>query len=282
MSGMRGAYATGSIRTVELARAESGATAADVALRCAGVASGIMREAYGSASVSGVKGRGNVVTETDLAVERAVMEVLQSEFPGHAILSEETAGATRSDGWMWVVDPVDGTKNFSRGIPHFGFNLALCRAHEPLLGVTANPMTGEVFVAERGQGARLGTTRVTVSDCPSVADAVVAIDMGYDAGRGARQLELACHLWPGMQSLRTSGSAALGFAYVAAGKWDIYVHSDLQPWDIAAGLILVRAAGGVVRERSGAEASLYSRAVVAANPAVAADFERLSAGLTWE
>ena len=241
-----------------------------------------MREAYGRASVSGVKGRGNVVTETDLAVEQAVMATLREEFPGHAILSEETAGSTRSGGWMWVVDPVDGTKNFSRGIPHFGFNLALCFANEPVLGVATHPMTGEVFAAEIGRGATRDGQPMTVSDCPSVAEAVVAIDMGYDAGRGMRQLELARHLWPGMQSLRTSGSAALGFAYVAAGKWDIYVHSDLQPWDIAAGLILVREAGGVVRERSGAEATLYSRAVIAANPTVAADFEQLASGMPWE
>jgi fructose-1,6-bisphosphatase/inositol monophosphatase family enzyme len=106
--------------------------------------------------------------------------------------------------------------------------------------------------------------------------------MGYNAERAAKQLDLAAHLWPGMQSLRTSGSAALGFAYVAATKWDIYVHSDLQPWDVAAGLILVREAGGVVRDRTGAEATLFSRETVAASEPVWADFDRLSRGLAWE
>ena len=266
---------------MDLPIAASGASAAEVALHCAEAASTIMREAFGIASVSGVKGRGNVVTETDLASERAVMAILREEFPDHAILSEETAGTTRSDGWMWVIDPIDGTKNFSRAIPHFGFNLALCFANEPLVGVATHPMVNETYLAVSGEGTTLNGRRVAVTDCPTVAEAVVAIDMGYDAERAARQLQLARHLWPGMQSLRTSGSAALGFAFVAAAKWDIYVHSDLQPWDIAAGLILVREAGGVVRDRTGAEATIYSREAVATNQTLHANFAELAAGLPW-
>jgi len=260
----------------------SGASAVAVAHDCAEAASAIIRQGFGAAQLAGVKGRGNVVTETDLEAEQIVLSMLRHEFPGHAVLSEETAGDVRSDGWMWVVDPLDGTKNFSRGIPHFGFNIALCFAGRAVLGLTAHPLLRDVFLSVEGTGAAMNLNPVSVSECQSVMDAVVAIDMGYDAERGARQLDLARHLWPGMQSLRTSGSAALGFAYVAAGKWDIYVHSDLQPWDIAAGLALVREAGGVVHDRTGAEATIYSREAVAACPAVLADFERLAHGLPWE
>jgi fructose-1,6-bisphosphatase/inositol monophosphatase family enzyme len=260
----------------------SGASAVAVAHDCAEAASAIIRQGFGAAALAGVKGRGNVVTETDLEAERIVLSMLGSEFPAHAILSEETAGDVRSDGWMWVVDPLDGTKNFSRGIPHFGFNIALCFGSRPVLGLTAHPLLRDVFLSVEGTGAAMNLNPVSVSECASVMDAVVAIDMGYDAERGARQLDLARQLWPGMQSLRTSGSAALGFAYVAAGKWDIYVHSDLQPWDVAAGLALVREAGGVVHDRTGAEATIYSREAVAANPLVLADFERLAHGLPWE
>lgn len=241
----------------------------------------VIRGGYGKASLAGVKGRGNVVTETDFAAERATMDILRAEFPDHAILSEESAASTRSDGWMWVVDPLDGTKNFSRAIPHFGYNLALCFQSEPVLGITTHPLLGDVFVAEQGRGCTVNGASVAVSDSDSIADSVVSIDMGYDAERARYQLALAQHLWPGMQSLRTSGSAALGFAFVACGKWDIYVHSDLQPWDIAPGLILVREAGGEVRDRTGARATLFSREAVAANPAVSADFRAKSAGLAW-
>lgn len=267
---------------MELPFSRLGATASEVAGLCSDAACAAIREGYGRATVSGVKGRGNVVTETDLAAETAVMALLAEHFPDHAILSEETAASTRSDGWMWVIDPLDGTKNFSRGIPHFAFTLALCHDSEPVVALTEHPLLGDRFVAVAGKGVTLNGTPVTVGDAATVFDSVVALDMGYDSGRAARQLELAQRLWPGMQSLRISGSAALGFAYLSGGRWDIFVHSDLQPWDVAAGLLLVREAGGVVTNRDGTPATIESRAVVAANPGVHADFLRLAAGMPWE
>ncbi len=227
----------------------SGATTVEVGMRCADAANEVIRRGYGNASLAGTKGRGNIVTETDFAAEQAVMAILREEFPEHSILSEESASDTRSDGWMWVIDPLDGTKNFSQAIPHFAFNLALCLNSDPVYGLTTHPLLDDRFVAIKGEGCTLNGRAVTVSARGTVADSVVAFDMGYDAGRAARQLALAAQLWPGMQSFRIPGSAALGFAFVAASKWDLYVHSDLQPWDVAAGLILVREAGGVVRDR---------------------------------
>jgi fructose-1,6-bisphosphatase/inositol monophosphatase family enzyme len=266
---------------VDLPISTSGADAPAVALQCADVANRIIETGFGQAAVAGVKGRGNVVTETDLAVERAVTALLAREFPNHAVLSEETAAGTRSDGWMWVVDPLDGTKNFSRAIPHFAFTIALCYASEPVIGLTTHPLLGDTFMAIRGQGTTLNGRRVTVTDCATVRDAVVAVDLGYNDTRAGQQLATASHLWPGMQSLRVTGSAALGFAYLASGKWDIYLHSDLEPWDIAAGLILVREAGGVVTQRDGAPATIASRAVAAATPGVYADFITLAGHLPW-
>jgi myo-inositol-1(or 4)-monophosphatase len=278
---MREAYRRRSIAAVELPVGISGASAVEVAHRCAEAASAVIRTGYGSTALAGVKGRGNVVTETDFEAERIVLATLRQEFPQHAILSEETEGSTRSDGWMWVVDPLDGTKNFSRAIPHFGFNLALCVESQPVLAVTAHPLLRDVWLAVEGVGTALNGTPVSVSDVTTLADSVVAVDMGYDAPRGGHQLNLARALWPGMQSLRISGSAALGFAYVASGRWDIYVHSDLQPWDAAAGLLLVREAGGVVRDRTGAEATIYSREAVATNRDIHRDFEQRASGLPW-
>lgn len=259
----------------------SGADATAVALQCADAADRIIRAGYGQTALAGVKGRGNVVTETDLAVERAVTVILRQEFPGHAVLSEETAAGTRSDGWMWVVDPLDGTKNFSRGIPHFAFTIALCFDSEPVIGLTTHPLLGDTFLAVHGQGTTLNGHAVSVTDCATVKDAVVAVDLGYNDARAGQQLATASHLWPGMQSLRVTGSAALGFAYLAAGKWDIYLHSDLEPWDVAAGLILVREAGGLVMQRDGGAATIESRAVAAATPGVYADFVTLAGHLPW-
>lgn len=265
----------------DLPVSSSGKNAMDVARECAAEARALMREAFGKVSVSGVKGRGNVVTEVDLAIEQATIATLAREYPSHAVLSEETAAETRSEGWMWVVDPIDGTKNFSRGIPHFCFNIALCHDSVPLLGLTLQPLLDEEFAAVAGEGCTLNGAAVQVSDAETVQESVVAIDLGYDDGRAARQIELAAFLWPGMQGLRVPGSAALEFAFLAAGRWDLYLHSDLKPWDSAAGLILVREAGGIVTSRDGEEATIFSRATVAATPRVHADFMRLAGDRPW-
>jgi fructose-1,6-bisphosphatase/inositol monophosphatase family enzyme len=259
----------------------SGKPALQVARECAAEARDILRGGFGRTGIAGVKGRGNVVTEVDFAVERATIRRLEAEFPEHAVLSEETRAESRSEGWMWIIDPLDGTKNFSRGIPHFCFTLALCFAGEPLLGLTLQPILDEEYLAIAGGGTTLNGTPVTVSATQTVLDSVVAIDLGYDDRRGSLQLDLARHLFPGVQALRIPGSAAMGLAYVAAGRWDAFVHSALQPWDVAAGLLLIREAGGVVYDRDGKPASIFSEGVVAANPAVYQDFRRLAGSLPW-
>lgn len=265
----------------ELPTSSTGKSALEVARACAKAAGDVIRAGFGRVSVTATKGRGNVVTETDLAAERAVLEVLHREFPGHAVLGEETAATTRSDGWMWVVDPVDGTKNFSRGIPQFAFSLALCFDARPVLALTMQPILGEEFLALAGKGTTLNGVPVRVSGVESVRDSVFAMDLGYDDNRARLLLELALSIWPGMQSLRIPGSAALGLAHVAAGRFDLFLHSNLQPWDLAAGLLLVREAGGIVTERDGSEPTIFSEAVVAASPGVHADFLSLAGSRPW-
>jgi fructose-1,6-bisphosphatase/inositol monophosphatase family enzyme len=230
-------------------------------------------------AIAQTKGRGNIATTTDLEVEQAVTAILAQEYAEHTILAEETASEALTGGWMWVVDPIDGTKNFSRSIPHFGFALALCHEAEPVLALTLHPPTGDEFTAIQGEGSRLNSVDCRVSDVASVRDAVVALDMGYDDGAGAQQLATAGALWPGMQSLRIPGSAVLGPAFVAAGRWDLYIHRDLRPWDIAGGLLLVREAGGIATDFDGSPATIFSRAVICGTPGAHADFMRLAAGM---
>lgn len=260
----------------------TGKSAVEVARACAEAAGAIMREAFGHTGVSATKGRGNVLTEADLAVEQAVMDAIAREYPDHAVLSEETAAETHSDGWMWVVDPIDGTKNFSRGIPHFAFNLALCTNEIPVLALTLQPLTGEEWLSVAGEGCQLNGTPVRVSGCERVRDAVFAMDLGYDDAMAKLQIATVLGLWPGMQSLRVSGSAALGFAWAAAGRVDLYLQPNLFPWDIAPGLLHVREAGGLVLARDGGEATIRSQAVVAAPAPVAADFLALAADFPWQ
>src|SRR3990172_5059524 len=120
----------------QLPRSASGKTAAEVARACAREAGRIAMAAFGARQDVRVKGRGNVVTETDLAAERAILSALRQEYPDHAVLAEETAGQAPREGWLWVIDPLDGTHNFSRGIPYFATNIALCHDGEPLPALT--------------------------------------------------------------------------------------------------------------------------------------------------
>ncbi len=300
----------------DLPLSASGQTAADVARLCAREAGAIIMERFPGRGAGRrepmrpertMKGRGNFVTETDLACERAVLDILAREYPDHPVLSEETANGRRADdpaypvarpapapplagrpwrepvegGWLWVVDPLDGTHNFSQGIPQFAFNIALCRDGEPVLGLTFAPTTGEEFFAEAGGGLLVNGEPARVSATPALAQSVWGLDMGYDDARAARLIALLAEVWPGVQSVRVMGSAALGLAYAACGRYDLFVHHYLFPWDIAPGIVLVREGAGQIVGRDGEPITIYSEGVVAGAPGPVQDFLRRARGKAW-
>jgi myo-inositol-1(or 4)-monophosphatase len=265
----------------DLPLAWSGRTPLEVARGCAQEAARIVLDGLGKEQEVRAKGRGNLVTAADLASERAIHAILRDEYPDHSILSEETASTARGEGWMWVVDPLDGTRNYLSGIPIFCINIALCHNEEPLLALTFEPVRGEEFLALRGGGATLNGRPMRASTKESVMASVLAVDMGYDDARAARALSLVGELWPGMQSLRVIGSAALGLAYAACGRFDLFVHHMLYPWDIAAGILLVREAGGAVTDRDGGAIGMRSEGVIAGAPGAHADFLRLASERAW-
>ncbi len=267
---------TAPIRAEPLPVGASGATAIEVARRCAAAAEKLVREYFGHTQIA-FKGHRDVVTEADVAVERSILAILGDEFPAHAILSEETASDSWSDDWMWVCDPIDGTRNFSQGLPHFAFSLALCHGGLPVLGLTTQPLLGWEFLATRGGGLTLNGEPAAVSQRRTLAESVVSLDLAFDSNVGAAQLELARALWLGVQGIRVSGSAALGFAYAAAGLWDVYVHRSLKPWDVAAGIILVEEAGGSVTGMRGEAVDIRSIEAVGGTPPVVAELLALAA-----
>ncbi len=282
----------------------SGRSAEKVARLCAQEAGRVIMAAFGGRQEVRVKGRGNFVTEADLQAERAVTELLGAEYPDHAVLSEETAQGRvkgqgsgveepltpdpwpltpegQGPGWLWVVDPLDGTHNFSRGIPYFAFNVALCQGEEPLLALTYAPATGEEFFAVKGGGLSVHGQPARASGAGSLKECVLGIDLGYEDRRAARLIDLLAELWPGMQSVRVMGSAALGLAYAACGRYDLFVHHFLYPWDIAAGILQVGEGGGAIVDRDGGPAGIRSEGVVAGAPAAVDDFLRLAKGRPW-
>jgi fructose-1,6-bisphosphatase/inositol monophosphatase family enzyme len=275
----------------DLPLSTSGKTAAQVAHACAQRAGRIIMAAFpgltGVQSEVSIKGRGNFVTETDLAAEHATLDILRREYPDHHVLAEEAQHAespapgpeSRAE-WLWVVDPLDGTHNFALGIPHFAFSIALCRDREPVLGLTFAPATGEEYLAQQGQGLTVRGKPAHASRKERVEDGMLGIGLGYDDLRARRVLELATDLWP-MEGLRDMGSATLGFAYAASGRFDVFVHHSLYPWDVAAGIVLVREGGGAIVDRDGGAVSIDSEGAIAGAPRAVAELVERVKGRPW-
>ena len=227
------------------------------------------------------KGRGNLVTDVDLEAERRIFALLSAEFPSMGLLGEESSGELRSSGYTWIVDPLDGTRNYASGIPFFSVVVALALNGEVVAGVNYDPVREEMFHAERGRGAFLNDRPIRVSEKAALDQCILGMDMSYN-NEGARNgLEVVLSLWPGMQTARIMGSSALGLSYAAAGRYDLYFHHHLEPWDVAAGLLLIEEAGGVVTDRAGSRAGLYSDGLVGSSAALHAEFMRRTEGMAW-
>ena len=245
---------------------------AEQAVREAGAL--IMRHFHGEKCVSYKEGRNNIVTDVDLLAEQAMKDTLLAEYPDFGIMTEETEDIAGRSPYTWIIDPIDGTRNYAYGIPHFCVALALAQDEDIVLGLTYDPVRDELFSAQRGQGAFLNGTPVAVSSRASLTESLVGFDMGYSEEVGQEVLKVASALWPGVVSVRVTGSAALGLAYAACGRLDLYLHLFLYPWDIASGILLVREAGGVVTELDGHPVSIFSRSVIATSGAIHHDFIR--------
>ena len=266
---------------VRLPRSTSGRSAVQVARRIAREGGALARIANALPKEERSKGRGNVVTETDFAVEALVKGILAEEYPEQRLLSEETLSDTSPEGWVWVLDPVDGTRNFASAIPIFCINVALCLDGVTQIGLTYDALLREEFLAVRGRGLRVNGRPAAASAKQRVADSVVCFDTSFHDTRGRRVLEMMLALWPGVQAMRIVGSAALGLAYAACGRFDLYTQPSLQPWDIVASLLQVEEAGGRISDRDGAPATLFSDSVIAGGKSVHADFLKLTAGIPW-
>ena len=192
----------------------------------------------------------DIVTEADREVEAHIRGRLAAERPGDGFLGEETDAERGTTGITWVVDPIDGTVNYAYGIPAYAVSIAAVRGvpvpdqWEALAGAVFSPATGELFHAAQGGGAWLYGQRLAVNAEPSPAGALIATGFGYDPETHAGDLERVARVMPLARDLRRIGAASLDFAYVASGRFDGYFERGLQPWDHAAGALLVAEAGG--------------------------------------
>jgi myo-inositol-1(or 4)-monophosphatase len=217
-----------------------------------------------------VKGPGNFVSAADHRAEEILRQELGKARPGYGMLCEEGGRIEGTDKThTWIVDPLDGTTNFLHGIPQFSIAIALQRDDAIVAGVIYNPILDELFTAERGKGAFLNERRLRVAARTRLSDAVVACGLPhYGRGGLAEFRQEFAAVQENVAGLRRFGSAALDLAYVAAGRFDAYWERNLSPWDIAAGLLLVREAGGFATDLDGGDAMLVEGGVVAGNEAV--------------
>ena len=212
----------------------------------------------------------DLVTEADLASERLIVDSLRRHFPGHTILSEEGLGdlqrlAGESD-HLWLVDPLDGTVNYAHGLPVWGVSLALADAGRPVLAVSYDPVRDEMYWARRGEGAWCNGRRLHVSATGRLAQALVATGFAYRrATLEENNLREFNTMMPRVQGVRRAGAAVLDLAHVAAGRLDAYWEMFLQPWDWAAGWLLVEEAGGTVTDLRGGPWALSTGAIAASN-----------------
>jgi myo-inositol-1(or 4)-monophosphatase len=196
------------------------------------------------------KGIGNFVTAADLASETAIVAVLRNAFPDHAIVAEESHRENAYADCVWIIDPLDGTNNFLHGIPHFAVSIGYYERGQGILGMIAQPTTGDWYVAQQGLGAWRNGRPISVSAASQLRDAMIGCGFYYDRGRRMRATfdTLIDLFGAGIHGMRRMGAAALDLAYLACGQFDGFFEYQLSPWDFAAGAVLVAEAGGQVSD----------------------------------
>jgi myo-inositol-1(or 4)-monophosphatase len=214
-----------------------------------------------------IKGPGEFVSTADLRAEKVLRAELAKARPGYGFLMEESGASAGSDArHRWIVDPLDGTTNFLHGIPHFAVSIALERDGEIVAGVVYEPVHDEMFWAEKGAGGFINDRRLRVSARRQLAESLIGTGIPF-AGRGdhASYLPTLAAVMAVTSGVRRAGAAALDLAYVAAGRLDGFWEFGLAPWDIAAGILLVREAGGYVTDLAGGHGMLETGDILAAN-----------------
>ena len=214
-----------------------------------------------------LKGPGDYVTASDKKVEKILIEELQKARPNYSILSEEIGEINNDESFRWIIDPIDGTSNFLHGVPHFAISIGLEHDKEIICGIVYDPIKDEMFVAEKGNGSYMNNQRMRVASRSKLKDCII-----FSGGPRfkSQNKELSFEEYKKFSSkvniaIRKLGSAALDMAYVAAGRCDGFWQRDLSYWDIAAGIILVKEAGGFVTDYKGENGYIENKTILVSN-----------------
>jgi len=241
----------------------------DVAIEAATTAGKFLRQNVGK--IKSIERKGgedrNLVTEIDKGSEELIIAIIHRHFPSHDILAEES-GATkgRASDYRWVIDPLDGTTNFTHGFPVFCVSIGLEYKGELIAGVVYDPNFQELFTAERGAGAFLNGKKIRVSNRETLKESLLVTGFPYNIAENPNNaVEHFVNFLMNAQAVRRMGSAAIDLAYVAAGRFDGFWEVALHPWDMAAGALLVKEAGGMLSDFGGTEFSIYNPEMLSSN-----------------
>lgn len=226
------------------------------------------------------KSLGNFVSTADHRSENILVQELKKARPSYSFLLEESGVIEGTDPeYRWIIDPLDGTTNFLHSIPHFAISIGLQRGEDIVAGVIYNPVTDEMYWTERGKGAFLNQRRLRVSGRKHLEEALIAVGGPYgDQGDVETYVQRLKKITPQTAGIRRFGAAALDLAFVAAGRFDVYLESDFHPWDVAAGILMVKEAGGYVTALDGKSDPLVVGNLLAANEHLHTPMRQLLAG----
>jgi myo-inositol-1(or 4)-monophosphatase len=219
------------------------------------------------------KNTNDFVTETDQRAEQEIISIIHKAYPKASILAEES-GATAGDDYQWIIDPIDGTRNFIHGFPHFAVSIAVAYRNKIEHGIIYDPVRQELFTASRGKGAHLNDYRIRVSKRKHLEECLFGTGFAYRYTDREAELPIKVlqAFFPVCGDIRRAGAATLDLAYVACGRLDGFWEFGLKIWDMAAGALLVKEAGGIVCDPTGGEDYLKNGNIVAANPTILRQF----------
>ncbi len=252
----------------------------EVAIEAAREAGKILLAEFDHPAKISYKGEVDLVTEADRLSEQAIVSRLSSHFPKHAIVAEEGGGRESDSRYRWYVDPLDGTTNFAHGYPCFSISIGLAEgplaSEDLLVGVVHNPVSGELFTAAKSEGAFLNQKKIRVSSVERLATGLLAT--GFPSHKRAQNPNIHYYWDFTLRShgVRRDGSAALDLASVACGRFDGFWEFGLKPWDTAAGVLLVREAGGVATDFAGRPYHLGDRELLASNARMHAEMQQVA------
>ena len=241
------------------------AEARQLAIQAVLAAGDVLRQGFGKVERLRFKGEVDLVTEVDERAEATIADFIRGRFPDHRILAEEGSVGGSDPRFRWIVDPLDGTTNYAHGLPFFCTTLAFEQDGDLQLGLTYDPLRDELFLAQRGRGAELNGRKLAVSTTDVLLHGMVATGFPYDRTHLPRALEQFASLSRASRAVRRLGSAALDAAYVAAGRLESYWEAIVNPWDVAAGWLLVVEAGGRVTDLAGGPFRLEHGEILTSN-----------------